>query len=794
MRRAKAVIGLAVMVMLGPGLVRARGEVSAGTDVSGVVRMPDVCSPSISPAVVYLTPADATQRHDLIKRLRQSAASVQSNPAPVVLINQRGLQFVPRVRAIALGQAVRFTNEDGETHNVHVVSPGFTFNQSMSPGQFHDFTPDKPGVMKLACDIHQHMRGFVVVSSSPWAMVCDREGRYRLKDVPDGRYRLTAWHEMGDPVEAEISVTGGTALNVPELTLTSSVGPSQLAGPGQSALPSAPVRRWPDVIDRIGVRLAASREALARTGELAKALKLAEDAYWEEFEASDFETAVRKYLGYAQARELERQFHAIRVAVREVGEERRPVEALGELSHKLLSSLLAASRDLDAKGVTDRLHVDMPGGQNGAPVDLTELNGSGSTGDPKAMVAAVTRGFHRVAQHAEHDGPDVAASELTTVYMTEFEPLERYLLGRSPQVVRPLEIKFNLLRGDLASGLKGERLASRLEAISSEVETLVGQLETRPVGAFGPAFVASLVTIVREGVEVILVVAMLLALVAKVSTASVTPTGNDQVSQSRSEPDQAAAVNLLQTAQRGSRAIWWGVGLAAVASVATAIVLNALVVSAKGAAREILEGVVMLAASAVLFYVSYWLISQLESKRWIDFIKRQARHGLELGGQGTLALTAFLAVYREGAETSLMYQALIGSEGRTQAGFFGLTVGLAVGIVILGVIALVIRATSVRLPLHVFFKFSGIFLYGLAIVFAGNGIFELQNAGVLLTTNVSWLGRGLPWIGLYPNLQVISVQGLLLAGAILGWVAIPRVSLPASAKGGAAAGLVAKRS
>ena len=125
----------------------------------------------------------------------------RTDPAAVVLVNQRGLQFVPRVQAIALGQTVRFTNEDGETHNVHVVSPGFAFNQSMSPGQFRDFTPAQPGVMRLACDIHMHMRAFVVVSPTPWAQVCDREGRYRLDGVPDGRYILTAWHEMGEPVQ-----------------------------------------------------------------------------------------------------------------------------------------------------------------------------------------------------------------------------------------------------------------------------------------------------------------------------------------------------------------------------------------------------------------------------------------------------------------------------------------------------------------------------------------------------------------------------------------------------------------
>jgi high-affinity iron transporter len=178
----------------------------------------------------------------------------------------------------------------------------------------------------------------------------------------------------------------------------------------------------------------------------------------------------------------------------------------------------------------------------------------------------------------------------------------------------------------------------------------------------------------------------------------------------------------------------------------------------------------------------------------MDFLKKQARHGLELGGQGTLAVTAFLAVYREGAETSLMYQALLASEGRTQAGFLGLTAGLALGIALLAVIAYLIRATSIRLPMHVFFKFSGMFLFALAIVFAGNGVFELQNAGILLTTNIVWLGRGVPWAGLYPNLQVISVQGLLLAGAILAWVVIPRESLQAGMSAGPSIGLAGKRS
>ena len=241
---------------------------------------------------------------------------------------------------------------------------------------------------------------------------------------------------------------------------------------------------------------------------------------------------------------------------------------------------------------------------------------------------------------------------------------------------------------------------------------------------------------------------MLIALVAKAA-----PAGTKTRTRPRHRRDPCAGA---------LRAIWWGVALAVVASLATAAALNLLVSSMQGRAREILEGLVMLVAAGVLFYVSYWLVSQAEAKRWMDFLKHQARRGLEWGGRGTLAVTAFLAVYREGAETSLMYQALLGSQGQTRPGLLGLTAGFVVGLAILAAIAVLVRATSVRLPLRTFFKFTGLFLFALAVVFAGNGVFELQNAGILITTHLAWMGNGFPMAGIYPNLQVVSVQGLLV--------------------------------
>ena len=124
-----------------------------------------------------------------------------------------------------------------------------------------------------------------------------------------------------------------------------------------------------------------------------------------------------------------------------------------------------------------------------------------------------------------------------------------------------------------------------------------------------------------------------------------------------------------------------------------------------------------------------------------------------------------------------MYQALLGSEGRTRAGLLGLAAGVALGVVLLAIIAAIVRATSMRLPMQLFFKLSGVFLFMMAIMFAGNGVFELQNAGILITTNLAWMGHGLPWAGLFPNLQVLAVQGLLLFGAVAAWLLIPRSAL-----------------
>jgi high-affinity iron transporter len=709
-------------------------------EVAGRVIMPEVCAPAVSPAVAALEPASAAAGSS--RSSPTPSASPAGAEAEVALINQQGLQFVPRVQAIALGQTVQFTNADTETHNVHI---GNDFNASMSPGQPRSFTPPRPGVYTLLCDVHSHMRGYLIVADTPWVGVCTRQGRFEFENVPAGRYVLTVWHEMGPPVRKEVIVAGGEPVDLGTIAVTA---PAAAAGRSGTA---APVLPWSQVIEKIGLLLASSLDAAVQPDGLKGARKLAEDAYWGEFEASDMETAVRTHLGFARAGELEDQFRAMVAGVRDVAAGRQGPEHATELSRKLLLGLLNAAADLNRKGVTDRAHV------------LAGTHAPAATAPPAPAAAvfdaagrdrglsAVQRGLARVEELANRGEAEEAAAEMTAVYWGGFEPLERFIAARMPQDVRPLEARFSTIRGEVGAGLKGKPLAATLALLQTEVKSALDRSAAEPAGTFGPAFAASLVTIVREGVEVILVLAMLIALATRTGA-------------SEGEAGGQARTGAL-------RAIAWGVALAVVASLGTALGLNLLVASAQGRTRELFEGLVMLLAAGVLFYVSYWLISQSESRRWLAFLKRQAERGLELGGRGALALTAFLAVYREGAETALMYQAMLGSQGQSRAGLLGLAAGLVVGLLVLAAVALVVRATSIRLPLRAFFQFSGAVLFGMAVVFAGNAIFELQQCGLLKTTHLSgpgdWLGPGIPMLGLYPNVQTLSIQALLLAGAVL---------------------------
>jgi high-affinity iron transporter len=195
-------------------------------------------------------------------------------------------------------------------------------------------------------------------------------------------------------------------------------------------------------------------------------------------------------------------------------------------------------------------------------------------------------------------------------------------------------------------------------------------------------------------------------------------------------------------------------------------ILNQITSVAGGQNQEIIEGATMLLAVAVLFYVSNWMVSKAEAEAWTGYIESKVKSSITRGSMFSLAFAAFLAVFREGAETILFYQALLAS---TEKYINMVWVGLGVGIVLLVIIYILIRAVSFRLPLKPFFLGTSILLFAMSITFAGNGIKELQEGNVIGVSPVPGVAS-IDILGIYPTLETLIPQAALLVITVVTFV------------------------
>lgn len=332
-----------------------------------------------------------------------------------------------------------------------------------------------------------------------------------------------------------------------------------------------------------------------------------------------------------------------------------------------------------------------------------------------------------------------SADEAFDAYLA-FEQVETEVRARNAPLAGELEDAFANLRTRAAAGAQPAELAGIHEQILSGLERAEREVADRDSRT--NLFLESLGITLREGFEAILIIGALMAFLAK-----------------------AGAVERR-------RDVAWGAWLAVLASLATFAGVE-LLFEVTSNQREALEGWTMLLATVVLFYVSYWLLSKIEADKWNSFVRDKVKGALSSGSRWALAGVAFLAVYREGFETILFYKALLTS-GST-GGAVAVVAGLAVGCAGLVVIYLAINRFGMRLPLRPFFAVTGGLLYYMAFVFAGKGVAELQNAGVVGMRPVEW-GPRLPALGMYPTAQSMWAQGILLGFALVAviWAATRR--------------------
>ncbi len=340
--------------------------------------------------------------------------------------------------------------------------------------------------------------------------------------------------------------------------------------------------------------------------------------------------------------------------------------------------------------------------------------------------------------------PDEAGNMVLIAYVT-FEAVEPAVRARNPGLASGLEGAFATFRGAVSAATPPLELRSLRGELSSQLG-IARQVLGEPTSRL-ELFFQSFVILLREGVEAILIIGALIAFLVR--------TG----------------------AGERKRDVYIGVVAAVAASLLTAVLIETIF-HISTAQQELLVGVSMLVAAAVLFYVSYWLLSKMEVARWNRFVTGKVRLALAGGSLLALPMVAFLAVYREGFETVLFYKALLVSSDVSGGGaVLPVVGGMLVASVALGLLYLAISRFGVRIPLKPFFGVTGAFLYYMAFVFAGKGVLELQGAGLVSATYLSWAPE-LPALGIYRTLEGFLVQGLLMVlfgiGLLWSFVIEPR--------------------
>jgi high-affinity iron transporter len=327
---------------------------------------------------------------------------------------------------------------------------------------------------------------------------------------------------------------------------------------------------------------------------------------------------------------------------------------------------------------------------------------------------------------AYRQGQFQAAEELSvSAYLDGFELVEASL----DTVDKPLRLTIEREMLGYRALLKKREPVAAVATAAEHLQALLSEAQRQLAVTRLPSsatFLSAFLILLREGLEAILVLAAIFALLVK--------------SERR---DALPYVHAGWIAALALGGVTWFVA--------------SYVVAISGSTREVTEGVTALVAAAVLLYVGIWMHGKAYGERWRTFLHSQLQEALSARTMWALALVSFLAVYREAFEVVLFYQALWVQAAPAYVPMLGGLVCAALALALLG--WLIFRG-SIRLPLGLFFGLTSLFLAAMAVVFVGRGIAALQEAGKLPVDPINI--PSIPVLGLYPTLQGIVLQVLVI--------------------------------
>ena len=499
-------------------------------------------------------------------------------------------------------------------------------------------------------------------------------------------------------------------------------------------------------------------------------------AHWIGYDASNFSKVVNDTISADKQKELLRQF----TDLEGLAYQQDQGDVIAAKIDALTAEINATAQTLDANAdlANPKEYAKQRAAQTAEErkkLDAAKKNSSKGKGDRtwSEVASEMTVILDQAYEAAAAGKGDEGATLVNNAYYQYYEKLgfEKNVMNAiSGDRVSQVEYQFKMTRKTMRDGGSDREIKQLVDDLKSWLVKDAAILDGGASGnvngftklvtsSAGQAFLI----LIREGLEALLVVAAVIAYLVK--------SGN----------------------KRFAKWIYLGV-VAGLAGSGLVAVLFTFLFGGSGPIQEISEGVCALIATLMLLWTSNWMLNKSSVEAWNNYIRNKTEaavagaqskvesgQGLGLGMIASLAMLSFLAVFREGAETVIFYESIYSMSQDAHGMWVG---GLAAAAVLI-VIFLILRFTSVKIPIGPFFLVTSIVMAALVVIFAGGGIHALIEGDLIEGTYLSTVPTN-DWIGLYPYVETITAQVIAAIAVVVlfvvGFIKKHRMKLAAQAE------------
>ena len=593
-------------------------------------------------------------------------------------------------------------------------------------------------------------------------------------------FRVAQRHATGsyDPCDPRVSASGRlvtlvAALMIALATLfaTTAVPQSAIAADdGQTNFDS-----WTAAAKNIEDQLATAEKDY-NDGNYGQAGTDFQTAHWIGYDASNFSKVVNDTISADKQKELLQQF----TDLEGLAYQQDQGDAIATKIDALTAEINATAQTLDANAdlANPKEYAKQRATQTAEErkkLDAAKKNSSKGKGDRtwSEVAGEMTVILDQAYEAAAAGKGDEGSTLVNNAYYQYYEKLgfEKNVMNAiSGDRVSQVEYQFKMTRKTMRDGGSDKEIKQLVDDLKSWLVKDAAVLDGGASGnvngftklvtsSAGQAFLI----LIREGLEALLVVAAVIAYLVK--------SGN----------------------KRFTKWIYLGV-VAGLAGSGLVAVLFTFLFGGSGPIQEISEGVCALIATLMLLWTSNWMLNKSSVEAWNNYIRNKTEaavagaqskvesgQSLGLGMITSLAMLSFLAVFREGAETVIFYESIYSMSQDAH----GMWVGGLTAAAVLIVIFLILRFTSVKIPIGPFFLVTSILMAALVVIFAGGGIHALIEGDLIEGTYLSTVPTN-DWIGLYPYVETITAQVIAAIAVVVlfvvGFIKKHRMKLAAQAE------------